>query len=80
MTLLDAGAPVNARDANGNTPLSDAVFRSRGRGDVIKLLRDRGADPTLKNNHGVSPLSLAHTIANYDVRQFFADLPISAGE
>jgi hypothetical protein len=27
------------------------------------------------NHHGVSPLSLARTIANYDVAQFFADLP-----
>jgi ankyrin repeat protein len=78
--LLDAGAPVDARDANGNTPLSGAVFESRGRGDLIKLLRGRGADPTLKNNHGVSPLSLARTIANFDVRQFFADLPVPEGE
>ena len=77
--LLNAGAPVDAQDANGNTPLSEAAFGSRGRGEVIKLLRERGADPTLKNNYDVSPLSLARTIANYDVRQFFADLPESQG-
>jgi ankyrin repeat protein len=75
VALLQAGAPVDARDANGNTPLSTAVFESRGRGDLIKLLREHGADPTRANNHGVSPLKLAHTIANFDVRQFFADLP-----
>src|SRR3954468_4300093 len=69
VSLLDAGAPVDARDANGNTPLADAVFASRGREDLIKLMRERGAGPTLKNNHGVSPLSLARTIANFDVRQ-----------
>ena len=40
-----------------------------------KLLRDSGADPLHKNNHGVSPLILARTIANYDVRQFFTDIP-----
>ena len=75
--LLKADAPVDARDANGNTPLSTAVFESRGRGDIIRLLREHGADPTIKNNYGVSPLGLARSIANFDVRRFFADLPAS---
>src|SRR5262249_26848866 len=75
IALLEAGAPVDATDAHGNTPLANAVFESRGRGELIKLLRDRGADPMRPNNHGVSPLKLARTIANFDVRQFFADLP-----
>jgi uncharacterized protein len=73
--LLTAGAAVDARDAHGNTPLSTAVFNSRGSGEVIKLLRSHGADPYVRNLHGVSPLSLARTIANFDVRQFFQDLP-----
>jgi len=73
--LLDAGAPVDARDRHGNTPLSTAVFNSRGDGEVIALLRRRGADPYARNNHGVSPVKLARTIGNYDVRQFFSDLP-----
>ena len=77
--LLNAGASVDARDAHGNTPLIEAVFRSRGRGDVIKLLRAHGADPYAKNNHGISALSLARTIANHDVRQFFEDLPEGVG-
>jgi uncharacterized protein len=76
--LLKAGAKVDARDAHGNTPLSTAVFNSRGYGEVIKLLRAHGADPHAKNNHGVSPLSLARNIANFDVRQFFQDLPADA--
>jgi uncharacterized protein len=73
--LLDAGAPVDPMDSNGNTPLLKAVFNSRGDGNLIKLLRARGADPYAKNKHGNSPLKLARTIANYDVRQFFTDLP-----
>jgi ankyrin repeat protein len=73
--LLDAGARIDARDSEGNTPLFRAVFASRGHGDVIELLRARGADPTIRNNHGVSPIDLSRTIANYNVRQFFADLP-----
>jgi ankyrin repeat protein len=75
--LLGAGAPVDAREAVGNTPLWRAVFESRGRGEVIRLLRDHGADVTITNNHGVSPVKLAHTIGNFDVRQFFADVPES---
>lgn len=78
--LLNAGAPVDCQDAHGNTPLGKAVFESRGRGEIIKLLRARGVDPMLKNRHGVSPLKLARTIANFDVRQFFADLPELDGE
>jgi ankyrin repeat protein len=72
--LIQHGAEVDAQDANGNTPLSTAVFESRGRGQMIALLRRAGADPLRKNHHGVSPLNLARDIANYDVAQFFADL------
>lgn len=72
--LLDSGASVDPRDANGNTPLSTAAFNSRGRGELIALLRQRGADATSVNNFGVSPVSLARTIANYDVARFFSDV------
>jgi ankyrin repeat protein len=73
--LLGAGAELDPRDSFGNTPLFKAVFSSKGDGAVIKLLRDAGADPHAANSSGVSPLSLARTIANYDVAQFFSDLP-----
>jgi uncharacterized protein len=73
--LLKAGAAVDPRDSLGNTPLAKAVFNSRGNGEIILLLRAGGADATASNSHGVSTLKLARTIANYDVRQFFADLP-----
>jgi ankyrin repeat protein len=73
--LLEAGATVDPRDAHGNTPLFKAVFNSRGEGEIIKLLRASGADPFVNNAYGVSPLKLARTIANFDVRQFFSDLP-----
>ena len=77
--LLDAGATVDSRDVHGNTPLLKAVFNSRGKGEAINLLRSRGADPFLQNKHGVSPVKLARTIANYDVSRFFNDLPGEAG-
>jgi hypothetical protein len=40
---------------------------------MISLLREAGADPHRPNAHGVTPASLAHTIANYDVRKFFPE-------
>ncbi len=70
--LLKAGATVDARDKFGNTPLGRAVFNSRGRGEIIKLLLEHGADRNAKNNSSKSPLDLANTIGNYDVKQFFA--------
>ena len=73
--LLAARANTELRDSFGNTPLFRAVFCSRGKGGVIGLLRQAGADPFAENSSGVSPYKLAHTIGNYDVAQFFADLP-----
>jgi uncharacterized protein len=77
--LLAAGANVDVRDANGNTPLSTAVFNSQGNGDVIGLLRRAGADPLVVNAYGISPLSLARTITNYNVVQFFSDMAGDSG-
>ena len=37
----------------------------------IEHLLKNGANPDIENNNGVSPKSLARTIANYDVRRFF---------
>jgi uncharacterized protein len=73
--LLAAGGSVDPQDSHGNTPLSTAVYNSRGKGELIGLLRRHGAAPTRKNFHGVSALELSQTIANYDVAQFFRDLP-----
>jgi ankyrin repeat protein len=72
--LIQHGADVEAQDAYGGTPLFRAVFESRGRGEMIDLLRRAGADSKRQNSRGVSPLSLARTIGNYDVAQFFSDL------
>lgn len=69
--LLENQAEVDAEDVNGNTPLSDAVFNSRGEGSVIQLLLLHGGDQHKKNKHGVSPLTLAESIANYNVMRYF---------
>jgi ankyrin repeat protein len=74
LVLLEHKASVDAKDTYGNTPLFRAVFNSKGRGDMIQLLLIFGADKDSKNNHGVSPIELAKTIANYSIVQFFDDV------
>ena len=69
--LLENQVEVDLEDLNGNTPLSDAVFNSRGEGNVIKLLLLHGGDKNKKNKHGVSPLNLADSIANYNIIKYF---------
>jgi ankyrin repeat protein len=64
---------VQARNDRGNTPLWAAAFNSRGRGDLISLLLDHGADPDAANAAGRTPRELGDLIANYDLAQFFTD-------
>ncbi|MFN8523176.1 MAG: ankyrin repeat domain-containing protein [Chloroflexota bacterium] len=73
--LLDARAEVIAPDAHGNTPLGVATFNSRGRGEIITMLRARGADPYWVNNAGRTPVYLARLIGSYNIHLFFDDLP-----
>ena len=55
--LLKSGANLNAKAANGSTPLMmGAMF---GTTEVVKLLLDSGADPTLKNAGGQTALDYA---------------------
>jgi len=72
--LIAAGADVNAANLWGNGPLFVAVFNSQGRGEMIELLRARGADPLARNKAGQTPVGLARLIDNYDVAPFFTDL------
>ena len=74
-TLLDNGAAIDPVNRFGNTPLWIAVMASKGRGDLIALLRERGADPYRANDSDVTPVALARMIGNYPVAQYFADLP-----
>jgi uncharacterized protein len=72
--LLEAGAAVDPKDQHGNTPLWRAVFNSRGDGEMITLLRRHGADPLAPNGQGITPATLAESIANYPVRRWFVDV------
>ncbi|MFK0009801.1 ankyrin repeat domain-containing protein [Paenarthrobacter sp. NPDC090520] len=72
--LLRAGAQVDLKNAFGNTALFVAVANSRGRGELIRLLRSHGADPLQANASGQTPLGFAELIGNYNVVEFFRDL------
>lgn len=52
--LLSHGAEVNATDAYGNTPLQRASHLDP---NMISVLMEAGADPTICNNFGISPLT-----------------------
>ena len=54
--LVDAGAKVGVRTADlGNTPLILAARRA-GNSRTVKLLLERGANATERNNAGISPV------------------------
>lgn len=73
--LLDAGAEVNVRDDDGNTPLMYAVRSPWTSPEVVQLLRDRGGDPTIENQQGNSPLSRVRRVSNKPlIKAVFADL------
>jgi ankyrin repeat protein len=69
--LIEHGANLELEDKFGNTPLWRATMHAKGRGEVIKLLLAAGADRHHRNKSDASPLDVAETIANYDMKQFY---------
>jgi ankyrin len=63
--LLDAGAEINARDANDITPLITAITNNHP--DVARLLIDRGADIKATDWYGRTPLWAAVETRNMDL-------------
>jgi ankyrin repeat protein len=73
--LLDAGANVNAVNAKGETPLYKAVRNTTGyAAQIVGLLRERGADPTIEMPNGSSALSFVRRSQKPGVVEIFADL------
>lgn len=61
--LIQAGAPVNAKDNSGSTPLFHHVqshpFKPDDGKEILELLLHSKADPRLRNMAGETPLHLA---------------------
>lgn len=57
--LLERGAEVNSRDAEGVTPLIHAVIS--GSASAVALLLEYGADPRLRDTSGHAPEEFAHS-------------------
>ena len=57
--LVEAGADVNARDANQATPLHWAVATGRTNLPILQYLVDHGADVNTKNAWDITPLHSA---------------------
>lgn len=55
--LVKAGASVNAKGLDNETPLHDAAIN--GHYKLVKLLVEHGADIYAKNSKGKTPLDIA---------------------
>ena len=55
LPMVDAGAPLNMRDAQGNTMVMLAAYH--GHADLVRALSERGADVNLANDRGQTPLA-----------------------
>ena len=67
-TLIDAGADVNAKDKDGETPL---CYQTNVK--VVKALIDAGADVNAKDKDGKTPLMKAILLSNVDVVKTLID-------
>jgi ankyrin repeat protein len=73
--LIDAGADVNAASDQGETPLYNAVRNTTPAAlEIIRLLRQSGADPTVETAKGSSALRYVSRFGKPEEREIFADL------
>jgi len=57
--LVDARVPVNTMDDNGYTPLMYAATIDFGDAEILRALLNAGADKTIRNYEGRTPLAQA---------------------
>ena len=68
--LLEHHAYIDAESPNGTTPLMMAAHY--GTPEAVKLLLDRGADPTLKNQLGLTAIDFAHRASRKDAAEMLS--------
>jgi ankyrin repeat protein len=61
LALPSVKATMDHRDNNGETALWRACYR--GRGGVVRALLEGGADPTIADNEGTTPMAIAKKTA-----------------
>ncbi|NIQ77940.1 MAG: ankyrin repeat domain-containing protein, partial [Anaerolineae bacterium] len=68
--LAGAGVPLDALDAEGQSPLHWAALY--GHRDVVNALLSAGADPTILNGNGKTALELARDAGHVEVAEALA--------
>jgi uncharacterized protein len=68
--LLDQNAYIDAASPNGTTPLMMAA--EYGSAEAVKLLLDAGADPSLKNQLGLTAIDFANRASRDDSAEMIA--------
>jgi len=63
--LVSKGTPVNGLDKFGHSALTEASWG--GKTETVKLLLEKGADPTIKKSDGETALSLANGQKHQDI-------------
>ncbi len=71
--LLNKGANVNERNSFGMTPLIFAVGRYQL--EAVRLLMENGADPSLFDRYGWTPLTLADDFAKMGMYRSYSGQP-----
>ena len=70
--LLKNKANPNLQNNDGNTPLWVALFNCEGqKTKIFDEFLKYGADPKIKNHSDISPLDLAESVANVDLKKYF---------
>jgi ankyrin repeat protein/tetratricopeptide (TPR) repeat protein len=64
--LIKAGASINLQDVNGKTALAHAVDPLLNRG-LVEMLLENGANPTIADKNGVTPIRAARCLGFEDV-------------
>lgn len=71
--LLSEGYNVNAKDSAGNTPLMDAISTGEQAFEMVKLLVEAGADPTVKNNKGIDVIQKAEGARYTEIAEYLRE-------
>jgi len=66
--LLEHGANVNARTEDGSTALALAAYN--GDLEMVKMLIERGADPSVKNQQGFSTLDVVDQMQWPEIKEY----------